>query len=325
MALSRRTFLYLTASTAALPVTSRAVRAQAYPERPVRVIVGFAPGGANDIVARVIGQWLTERLGQPFIIENRPGAAGNIGTEAVVRAAPDGHTLLVADGAAAINATLYDNLNFNFIRDIAPVAAIMRVPFVMVVNPSLPAKNLQEFVANAKSGSGKVSMASPGNGTPSHISGELFKMMAGIDMVHVPYRGAAPAITDLMGGQVQVLFAAVPGVIGHIRANKLRALAVTGAARLELLPDIPTVAEIIPGFEASLWLGLAAPKNVPADVVATLNREINAALADVTIKARLAELGGVPMAMTPNTFASLVDDETKKWAKVVRFAGLKAG
>jgi tripartite-type tricarboxylate transporter receptor subunit TctC len=314
--------LHLAAGAAVLPVLQRA-QAQTYPSRPVRLVVGFAPGGANDILARLIGQRLSEGLGQPFFIENRPGAAGNIGTEAVVRAAADGYTILLADGAAAVNATLYEKLNFNFIRDIAPVGAIMRVPFVMVVNPSFPAQSVPEFLAYAKANFGKISMASPGNGTPSQVSGELFKMMTGIDMVNVPYRGAAPALTDLLGGQVQVLFAAVPGAIEYIRTSKLRALAVTTATRLDVLPNVPTVGEFVPGFEASLWLGLGVPKNTPAEIVEHLNKEINAALVDPKITARLADLGGLPIPMTPTDFGKLISDETEKWAKVVRSANIK--
>ena len=277
MKLPRRQFLHLAAGAAALPAVSRIAWAQAYPTRPVRIIVGFAAGGAADIIARLIGQWLSERLGQPFVIENRPGAGSNIATEAVVRAPPDGYTLLLVGTANAINATLYDKLNFNFIRDIAPVAGIIRVPNVMVVNPSVPAKTVPEFIAYAKANPGKINMASGGIGTAAHVSGELFKMMAGVDMVHVPYRGAAPALTDLLGGQVQVMFASMPSSIEHIRAGKLRALAVTTATRSEALPDIPTVGEFVPGYEASAWYGVGAPKDTPAEIVDKLNKEINAA------------------------------------------------
>ena len=296
MKLPRRKFLHLAAGAAALPAVSRVAWAQAYPTRPVRIIVGLPPGGATDIVARLIGQWLSERLGQPFVIENRPGAGTNIGTEAVVRAPPDGYTLLLVGRRNAINATLYDKLNFNFIRDIAPVAGIIRVPLVMVVNPSVPAKTVPEFIAYAKANPGKINMASAGIGTPGHVAGELFKMMAGVDMVHVPYRGAAPALTDLLGGQVQVMFGTTVSSIEHIRAGKLRALAVTTATRSEALPDIPTVGEFVPGYEASAVFGIGAPRNTPAEIVDKLNKEINAALADPKIKARLADLGGAVLA-----------------------------
>jgi tripartite-type tricarboxylate transporter receptor subunit TctC len=324
MKTSRREVLRLAAMSAALPTIARIGWAQTYPSRPVHLVVGFAPGGTNDILARLIGQRLTERLGQPLIIDNRPGAAGNIGTEAVVRAAPDGYTLLLADGAAAINATLYEKLNFSLKRDVSPIAAVMRVPFVVVVNPSFPAKTLPEFIAYAKANPNSISMASPGNGTPAHISGELFKMMNGIEMVHVPYRGAAPAVSDLLGGQVQVLFAAVPTVIEQIKAGKLRSLAATTVTRLEALPDVPTISEFTPGFEASLWLGVCAPKNLPGEIVDRLHHEINLALADPKIKARLAELGGAPMPLTTAEFTGLINDDIEKWAKVIKFAGLKA-
>ena len=286
-------------------------------------IVGFAAGGAPDILARLMGQWLSERLGQPFVIENRPGAGSNIATEAVVRAPPDGYTLLLVSPANAINATLYDKLNFNFIRDIAPVAGIIREPHVMVVNPSVPAKTVPEFIAYAKANPGKLNMASAGNGTAAHVAGELFKMMTGVDMVHVPYRGAAPALTDLLGGQVQVMFAAMPASIEYIRAGKLRALAVTTATRSEALPDIPTVGEFVPGYEASAWFGVGAPKNTPAEIIDKLNKEINAALADPKIKARLADLGGTVLPGSPADFGKLIADETEKWGKVIRAANIK--
>jgi tripartite-type tricarboxylate transporter receptor subunit TctC len=290
MKLPRRKFLHLAAGAAALPAVSRVARAQAYPTRPVRLVVGAPAGGGFDIVARLMGQWLSERLGQPFVIDNRPGAGGNIGTEAVVRAPSDGYTLLLVTAASAINVTLYEKLSFNLSRDIVPVAGIADVPEVMVVNPSLPAKTVPEFIAHAKANPGKLSMASGGNGTPSHVAGELFKMMTGTNMVHVPYRGLSPALTDLLGGQVQVAFGGLPSSIEHIRAGKLRALAVTTATRSEALPDIATVGEFVPGYEASMWYGIGAPRNVPAEIVDKLNKEINAALADPKMKGRLADL-----------------------------------
>jgi tripartite-type tricarboxylate transporter receptor subunit TctC len=319
----RRQFLHLAAGAAALPAVSRIARAQAYPTRPVRWIVGVAPGGTLDILARLMGQRLMEQLRQQFVIENRPGGGTNIATEAVVRAPADGYTLLLVAPPNAINATLYEKLNFNFIRDIAPVASIGRVPLVMVVNPSVPAKTVPEFIAFAKANPGKISMASGGNGTTPHVAGELFKMMAGIDMVHVPYRGAGPAITDLLGGQVQVLFAGTPESIEHIRAGRLRPLAVTDTTRLEVLSDIPTVGEYVPGYEAISFTGVGVPKNVPAEIVDKLNREINAALADPTIKARLADLGSTPFANSPADFARFMIDETEKWGKVIRAANIK--
>jgi len=297
--------------------------AQAYPTRPVRWIVGAPPGGALDIVARLMGQWLSERLGQPFVIETRPGAGTNIGTEAVAKAPPDGYTLLLISTPSAINATLYEKLNFNFIRDIAPVATITRQPFVMVVNPSVPAKTVPEFIAYAKANPGQINMASAGNGTGPHVAGELFKMMAGVDMVHVPYRGSGPALTDLLGAQVQVLFSTMPSSIEHVRSGKLRALAVTTATRAEALPDIPTVADFVPGYEASGWYGVGVPKNTPAEIVDTLNKAINAGFAESKLKARLADLGGTVLAGSPSDFGKLIADETEKWAKVVKFAGLK--
>ena len=324
MKLPRRKFLHLAAGAAALPALSRNARAQAYPSRPVRIVVGFPPGGSVDITARLIGQWLSERLGQPFVIENRPGAGTNIGTEAVVRAPGDGYTLLLASQTNAINATLYDRLNFNFIRDIAPVASIARVPLVMEVNPSVPAKTVPEFIAYAKANPGKISMASAGIGTPGHVGGELFKMMTGVDMLHVPYRGSAPMVTDLLGGQVQAAFDNLPVSIEHISAGKLRALAVTTATRSEALPDVPTVGDFVPGYEASSWTGLAAPRNMPAEAIEKLNREINVGLADAKVKARLAELGNVPMLMTAVEFEKFVADETEKWGKVIRAANIKA-
>jgi tripartite-type tricarboxylate transporter receptor subunit TctC len=324
MKLPRRNFLHLAAGAAALPVVSRVARAQTYPSRPVRLIAPFAPGGATDILARLIGQWLSERLRQPFVIENRPGGGGNIGTEAVVRAPADGYTLLLCGTPDAVNATVYDKLNFNFIRDIAPVASVMRGANVMVVNPSVPAKTVPEFIAYAKANPGKISMASAGTGTQSHVFGELFKMMAGVDMVHVPYRGAGPALTDLLGGQVQITFPPTVASIEYIRAGKLRALAVTTAKRSDALPDIPTVGEFVPGYEASTWYGIGAPKATPAEIVAKLNMEVNAALADPKIKARLADLGATALPGSPADFAKLIAEETEKWGKVVKFVGIKA-
>jgi tripartite-type tricarboxylate transporter receptor subunit TctC len=324
MKLPRRQFLHLAASAAALPAVSRFAWAQAYPTRPVRLIGPYAPGGASDTVARLMGQWLSQRLGQQFVIENRPGANGNIGTEAVVRASPDGYTLLMAGAYNAINATLYDKLNFNFIRDIAAVAGLVRVPNVMVVHPSVPATTVSEFIAYAKANPGKISMASAGGGAASHVSGELFKMLAGVDMVHVPYRGSGPALTDLLSGQVQISFPTSVASIEYIRAGRLRALAVTTAKRSEALPDIPTVGEFLPGYEASNWFGIGAPNGTPAEIADKLNREINAALADPKLKARLADLGNAPLALSPADFGKLIAEETEKWGKVVKFSGAKA-
>jgi tripartite-type tricarboxylate transporter receptor subunit TctC len=323
MKLPRRQFLHLATSAAALPVVSRVARAQTYPTRPVRLIVPIAPAGGSDITARLIGQWLSERLGQPFIIENRPGGGTNIGTEAVVRAPADGYTLLMVGSYNATNAALYDKLNFNFIRDIAPVAGVFRGPYVMVVNPSVPAKSLPEFIAYAKANPRKVNMASAGNGTTPHLAGELFKMMAGVDMVHVPYRGGGPALNDLLGGQVQVYFATTVSSIGYIRAGRLRGLAVTAATRSDALPDIPTVAEFVPGYEVSTCFGVGAPKATPAEIVEKLNKEINAGLADPKMKARLADLGGEALALSPADFAKLIAEETEKWGKVIKSAGIK--
>jgi tripartite-type tricarboxylate transporter receptor subunit TctC len=324
MKLPRRNFLHLAAGAAALPAVSHFAWAQAYPTRPVRLIVPFAPAGASDILARLMGQWLSERLGQQFVIDNRPGAGGNIGTEAVVRAPADGYTLLIVGAWNAINATLYDKLNFNFLRDIAPVASVIRSANVMVVNPSVPAKTVPEFIAYAKANPGKLTMASAGNGTPSHVSGELFKMMAGVDMVHVPYRSAGSALTDLLGGQVQITFPTTVSSIEYIRAGRLRALAVTTATRLEALPDVPTVAEFVPGYEASGWYGIGAPKNTPTEIVDKLNNEINVALADPNMKVRLADLGGTVLALSPGDFGRLIAEETNKWGKVTRAANVKA-
>jgi tripartite-type tricarboxylate transporter receptor subunit TctC len=323
MKLPRRKFLHLAAGAALLPAVSRMSWAQAYPTRPVHLIAPFAAGGTSDTVARLMGQWLSERLGQPFVIEDRPGAGSNIGTEAVVRASPDGYTLLMAGSYNAINATLYDKLSFNFIRDITPVAGIVRVPSVMIVHPSVPATTVPEFIAYAKSKPGKTTMASAGKGAPSHLAGELFKTMAGVDMVHVPYRGGGPAVTDLIAGQVEVMFATTVEAIGYIRSDRLRALAVTSATRSDALPGVPTVGEFLPGYEASGWFGIAAPKNTSSGVVDQLNKQINEGLADPKIKARFADLGGLPMPMMPAEFGKFIVDETDKWAKVIRAANIK--
>jgi tripartite-type tricarboxylate transporter receptor subunit TctC len=323
MKLLRRHFLRLAAGAAALPAAARITRAQTYPTRPVRIMVGAAPGGAFDILARLMGQWLSERLGQPFVIENRPGAGSNIAAEIVVKASPDGYTFLLVSSANAINATLYDKLNFNFIRDIVPVASIVGQPQMMLVNPSFPARTVPDFIAYAKANPGKINMASAGNGTGPHMAGELFKMMTGIDMVHVPYRGGAPALTNLLGGQVQVIFIGPIEVIEHIQAGKLRALAVTTAMRSQALPDLPTVGDFVPGYQSSTWFGIGAPKNTPAEIVDKLNREINAALGDPKIKTRLADLGATVLAGSPSDFGKLVAEDTEKWAKVIKSAGIK--
>jgi tripartite-type tricarboxylate transporter receptor subunit TctC len=323
MKIPRRRFLQLAVGATALPAVSGIASAQSYPTRPVRIVVGYAAGGGTDLVARLMGQWLSERLGQPFVIENRTGAATNIGTEAVVRAPADGYTLLLAHTANAINATLYEKLNFNFIRDITPVAGIIRVPTVMVVNPSLPAKTVPEFIAYATANPGKINMASGGAGGPDHMSGELFKAMTGVNMIHVPYRGLSPALTDLLGGQVQVIFSSLPAAIEYIRANKLRALAVTTAMRFEGAPDIPTVGEVVPGYEASQWYGVGVPKNTPVAIVEKLNKEINAGLANPKLKAQLADLGGTVLPGSAADFGKLIAEETEKWAKVVKFSGTK--
>jgi tripartite-type tricarboxylate transporter receptor subunit TctC len=322
MKFSRRAFLRVAAGAAALPAPNIA-KTQTYPTRPVRIVVGFPAGGIGDITARLTAQWLSDRFGQPVIVENRPGAAGNLGTEIVVRSPADGYTLFLVNTANAVSATLYEKLNFNFIRDIAPIAAIMRAPSVMEVNPSFPAKTVAEFIAYAKSNPGKINMASAGNGTLTHVSGELFEMMAGINMVHVPYRGDAPAVIDLLRGQVQVYFGILPTSIEHIRTGKLRPLAITSAIRSDALPDLPTIAEFLPGYEASGWYGVGGPRDTPGEIIDKLNTQLNAALADLKMKGRLADLGGAPMSMTPADFRKLIEEETEKWAKVVKFAGIK--
>jgi tripartite-type tricarboxylate transporter receptor subunit TctC len=323
MKLARRRFLHLAAGAAALPVFPHIGRAQTYPARPVRIIVGFPAGGATDILARLTGQWLSERLGQQFIIENRAGAGGNIGTEAVVKASPDGYTLLQIATPNGLNAALYPNLNFNFVRDIAPIIGAMRTSYAMVVHPSVPATTVPEFIAYAKANPGKVNMASAGNGTPQHIFGELFKMMAGVDLTHVPYRGGAPATTDLLGGQVQVIFSPLPESIEHIKAGKLRPLAVTTATRLDVLPNIPTVGDFLPGYVGTGWLGLGAPRNTPAEIIDKLNKEMTAGFADPKIIARIGELGGAVLGGSPAAFGKIVADDIENWAKVIKFANIK--
>ena len=324
MKLPRRNFLHLAAGAAALPAVSHIAWAQTYPARPVRIIVGYPSGGSNDILARLTAQWLSERMGQQFVIENRPGAGSNIATEAVVRADPDGYTLLMVSTANMSNAALYDKLNYNFVRDIAPVAGITQVPSVMEVNSTFQAKTVPEFVAYAKANPGKINMASAGPGASTHIFGELFKMRAGVDLVPVHYRGSVSALTDLIGGQVQVMFDPLPSSIEHIRAGKLRPLAVTTATRLEVLPNVPTVGEFVPGYEAILWQGIGAPKHTPAEIVDKLNQEINAALADPKMKARLADLGYMVLPGSPADFGKLIAEETQKWGKVIRAANIKA-
>jgi tripartite-type tricarboxylate transporter receptor subunit TctC len=323
MTLHRRALLQLAGGAAAAAAVPKRALALDYPTRPVRIISGFTAGGGVDITARLIGQWLADRLGQSFVIEDRPGAGGNIGTEAVVRATPDGYTLLLSTVPNAVNATLFPNLSFDFIRDTAPVGGIIRVPMVMLVNPQVPAKTLAEFVSYAKANPGKLNMASAGNGTAPHMAGELFKMMAGVNLVHVPYRGQASALTDLMGGQVQVYFATTPGTTDYIKMGQLRALAVTTAARIAELPDVPTVSDVVPGYEAGQWYGLSAPAKTPSEIVDKLNREINAALTDPGMKAKFAGIGGEPLPTSVAEFGKLVADETEKWAKVVKAAGIK--
>jgi tripartite-type tricarboxylate transporter receptor subunit TctC len=323
MEIPRRQFLRLATGTATLTAISNTAGAQAYPSRPVRIIVPFAPAGSSDITARLLGAWLSERIGQQFVIENRPGAASNIGTEAVVRAPSDGYTLLLASAPAAINATLYDKLNFNFLRDITPVASIARVPLVIVINPSVPAKSLRQFIALAKANPGKINFASAGSGSPIHMAAELFKMLAGVQLAHVPYRGGGPALIDLLGGQVQVMFATVPGSLEYIRSGKLVPLATTSTERLDALPDIPTAADDVPGFEASDWTGLAAPKNTPTGIIEKLNKDTNGALTDPGMKSRLGELGCTVLPGSPADFRKLIADESEKWAKVIKFSGAK--
>jgi tripartite-type tricarboxylate transporter receptor subunit TctC len=324
MKLPRRKFLHLAAGAVALPAVSRIARAQAYPSRPVRIIVGFAAGGPADVVARLMAQWLSDRLGQSFIIENRTGAATNIAAEAVVRAAADGYTLLFVTTTNAINTTLYEKLSFNLVRDLVPVASHFRAPSVLEVNPSVPVRTVPDFIAYAKANPGKLAMASSGSGTPAHVFGELFKFMTGVNLVHVPYRGAAPALADLLAGQVQVLFDPMPNPVEYIKAGKVRPLAITSATRSEMLPDLPTMGEFVPGYEASFVFGIGAPKNTPAEIVDKLNKEINAALADPKIKVRLADMGGAVIVGSPADFGKLIADETEKWARVIKFAGIKA-
>jgi tripartite-type tricarboxylate transporter receptor subunit TctC len=323
MNLPRRDLLLLAGGAAALPLVARVARAQAYPSRPVRWIVGFAPGGGNDIVARLMGQWLSERLGQPFVIDNRPGAGTNIATEAVVNAPPDGYTLLLAGVPNATNATLYANLKFNFMRDLVPVAGIVRIPNVLVINPSVPAATVPEFIAYAKANPAKVNMASAGVGSGGHLAGELFEMLAGVSLTHVPYRGNAPALTALLGGQVAVLFASLPSSLEYIRTGRVRALAITTAQRTQAQPDLPTIAEFVAGYDMSAWYGASVPKGTPAEVIDRLNAEINAGLADAKTMERLAEQGGISIAGTPADFGKFIADETEKWGKVVRFSGMK--
>ena len=324
MKLPRRRFLHLAGAAAGASVLPRAAHAIDYPTRPVRIIVAVAAGGGADIIARVIGQWLSERLGQQFIVENRPGGGTNIGTEMVARAPADGYTLLLVNLTHAINATLYEKLNYNFIRDFAPVAGIVGVSNVVEVHPSVPAKTLPEFIAYAKANPGKINMGSAGNGSSSHMAGELFKMLAGVNLVHVPYRGQGPAMTDLLGGQLQVIFATTPGTTEYVRIGKLRALAVTTAQRAEALPDVPTVADFVPGYESSQWYGIGTPKGTPAEIVDKLNREVNAALVDEKMKMRFADLGGTLLPGSPADFAKLITGEIEKWGKVVKFAGIRA-
>ncbi len=323
MRLSRRKLLHAAAGAAALPALRGAARAQAYPSRPVKIVVGQSAGSGTDTAARLLSQWLTSRLGQPFIVENQPGAGGNIATAAVVRAPADGHTLLTAIVANAINDTLYDNLSFSFVRDIAPVAGIFRVPQVMVVNPSVPAATVPQFIAHAKANPGKINMASPGIGSIQHVAGELFRFKTGVDMVHVPYRGSAPALTDLLAGQVQVMFDVTSTSAAHAKAGKLRALAVTTATRADVLPDVPVMAEFVPGYESSAWVGFGAPRDTPAAIVDAVNREVNAGLADPTIAGTIARLGGTVIAMSPAEFGKLIATDADKWAQVIRAAGIK--
>ena len=324
MKLRRRAFMHLAVGAAAVPAVPRVARAQAYPSRTARIVVGFPAGGATDIQARLMGEWLTERLGQQFIVENKPGASGNIGTDTVAKAAPDGYTLLQVVTPHAINAALYSNLNFDFIRDIVPVICAARLAYVVVVHPSVPATTIPEFIAYARANPGKVNYGSAGQGTPQNIACELFKMMTGVNLVHVPYKGGAPAVTDLIAGHVQVVFAPVSEAIQHIKAGRLRALAVTTAARLSPLPDLPAIAEFVPGYEASGFAGIGAPRNTPPEIIAMLNRECNAGLADSKIQARIVELGGTVLGGTPAEFGAIISEATEKWARVIKFAGIKA-
>lgn len=323
MKLSRRRLLQLASGAIALPASSRLARAQAWPNRPVRLVIGYTPGGSADLTARLMGQWLSEKLGQSFVIENRPGGGTNIATEAVLRSAPDGYTLLLVAPANAINATLYDKLNFNFIKEVEPVAGLIRFPNVVVVHPSLQVKTIPELIEYAKANPGKLNMASSGNGSTIQMSGELFKMLTGINMVHVPYRGGAPALTDLIAGQVQVMFDNLPTCAEHVKSGKLRGLAVTSAARSEVLPDLPTVADFLPGYEASAWYGIGAPKGTPPDIVDRLNKAVNEILADPKVKAKFSEYGAILLPGSPADFGKLLADETEKWGKVVKFAGAK--
>ena len=323
MKLSRRKLLHLATGVAALPMLSRLAGAQSYPSRPVRIVAAFAAGGGVDITARLIAQWLSDRLGQSFVVENRPGAGGNIGTETVVNAPPDGQTLLLATLPNAVNATLYEKLNFNFIRDTAPVAGIIRVAMVILVHPSVPAKTVPELIAYAKANAGKVNMASAGSGSAPHMAGELFNFMAGVKMVHVPYRGQGPALGDLLGGQVQVFFATTPGTSDFIRTGKLRALAVTTATKAEVFSELPRLGDVVPGYDASQWYGMSAPKNTPVEIIDRLNREINAALIDPAMRTKLTEIGGEPLAGSPSEFGRFIAEESDKWSKVVKFTGLK--
>ena len=324
MKLPRRQFLHLAAGAVALPAASRIARAQAYPSRPARIIVAFPAGGPQDITARIIAQWLSERLGQQFLVESRPGAGGTLGAESVVNSLPDGYTLLLCGPPNTIGVTLYDKLKWNFVRDVAPVAAISRVPLVVDVNPGVPIRSVPELIAYAKANPGKINFASAGIGTPQHVAGELFKMMTGVVMQHVPYRGSAPALTDLLGGQIQLMIETTPASLDHIRAGRLRGLAVTTLTRAEALPDLPTVADFVPEYEAISWYGIAAPKSTPAEIVDKLNKEINAGLADQKIKQRLADLGGTVLPGSPADFGKFIADETEKWAKVIRAANIKA-
>jgi tripartite-type tricarboxylate transporter receptor subunit TctC len=324
MNIGRRRFLHLGAGAAVVPAMTRFAKADSYPSRPVHLVVFYAAGGGNDIIARLMGQWLSQRLGQSFIVENRPGGGGNLGTEYVVRAAADGYTLLLSSTANTVNASLYDKLDFDFVRDIAPVASISYEPNILVVNPSVPAKTVPEFIAYAKANPGKINYASAGIGSSQHMSGELFKMMAGVDMTHVPFRGTAPALTSLLGGQVQAMFASMPATLPYVRADKLRALGVTVAKRSDALPNVPTVSEFLPGFDASVYYGIGAPRNTPTEIVARLNTEINAGLADPKLKARLVELGSTVLPGSPADFGKFIANESEKWAKVVKFAKIKA-